>query len=112
VASVQSRPAQPRPVPTRTCVACRTARPKRDLVRIVRTPAGQVVEDPTGRLAGRGAYVCPDGACRELALAKGGLARAFGRPISAAERSELTIRAGDQPVDPALNDEGDDRGQE
>ena len=112
MASVQSRPAQPRPVPTRTCVACRTTRPKRELVRIVRTPSGQVIEDPTGRLAGRGAYVCADGACRELALSKGGLARAFGRPISASERSELTIHAGGQPDQPALNDEGDDRGQE
>ena len=66
-----------RPVPTRTCVACRTARPKRELVRIVRTPSGEVVLDPTGRLAGRGAYVCRTAGCLTIANTKGALARAL-----------------------------------
>jgi predicted RNA-binding protein YlxR (DUF448 family) len=78
----------------------------------VRTPAGQIVEDSTGRLAGRGAYVCADGSCREQALAKGGLARAFGRPISGPERAELMNQAGGQPVEAMRDDEGDDRGKE
>ncbi len=93
-------------------MACRTTRPKRELIRIVRTPAGQIVEDPTGRLAGRGAYVCAEGPCREQALAKGGLARAFGRPIGGQERIELMNQAGGQPVEVVPNDEGDDRGKE
>lgn len=46
--------------PTRTCVVCRERRQKTDLLRIVRTPEGQVVFDRTGRLNGRGAYVCGD----------------------------------------------------
>jgi hypothetical protein len=78
----------------------------------VRTPTGQIVEDPTGRLGGRGAYVCASGSCREQALAKGGLARAFGRPISGPERAELMNQAGGQPVEPVQHDEGDDRGKE
>ena len=49
-----------RRVPTRTCVVCRERRQKDDLLRIVRTPGGQVVFDKTGRLNGRGAYVCGD----------------------------------------------------
>jgi uncharacterized protein len=65
-------------------VACRTSRAKRDLRRIVRTPAGEVVIDPTGRLAGRGAYVCPDTDCLSIALKKGALSRALEIPLPAA----------------------------
>ena len=49
-----------RRVPTRTCVICRERRKKNDLLRIVRTPEGQVVFDRSGRLDGRGAYICDD----------------------------------------------------
>jgi len=49
-----------RRIPTRTCVLCRERRNKGDLLRIVRTPEGQVVFDRNGRLDGRGAYVCDD----------------------------------------------------
>ncbi|MCZ6539151.1 MAG: YlxR family protein [Chloroflexi bacterium] len=49
-----------RSVPTRTCVVCRERRQKDELLRIVRTPEGQVVFDRTGRLNGRGAYVCSE----------------------------------------------------
>ncbi|WP_276955790.1 YlxR family protein [Allomeiothermus silvanus] len=46
-------------VPQRMCVACRARRPKRELLRIVLTEGGPVL-DPSGRRPGRGAYVCPD----------------------------------------------------
>ncbi len=46
-------------IPMRQCIACRERRPKRELLRIVLTEAGPVL-DPTGRKPGRGAYVCPD----------------------------------------------------
>jgi len=71
----------PRPVPNRTCVACRTTRPKRDLMRIVRTPAGDVAPDETGRAAGRGAYVCRTGDCLQTAIKKGALSRALKTPL-------------------------------
>lgn len=58
-------------------MACRTSRAKRDLRRIVRTPTGDVVFDPTGRLAGRGAYVCQDTDCLSIAIKKGALTRAL-----------------------------------
>ena len=67
----------PRKAPERTCVACRTVRPKRDLQRIVRTPTGAIVVDETGRTAGRGAYVCRTGTCLDSALKKGALGRAL-----------------------------------
>lgn len=70
-----------RKVPMRTCVGCRTSRPKRELVRVVRTPDGDVTVDPTGKLSGRGAYVCPDVRCLEQALKAKRLERALQRPI-------------------------------
>jgi uncharacterized protein len=76
-------------VPTRSCVACRTSRPKRELIRIVRRPDGSVELDDTGRVAGRGAYLCADGACWTTALAKGALQRALGAPLGEAIRSVL-----------------------
>lgn len=46
-------------IPIRQCLVCRVRRPKRELLRIVMSEAGPVI-DPTGRKPGRGAYVCPD----------------------------------------------------
>jgi predicted RNA-binding protein YlxR (DUF448 family) len=46
-------------VPIRMCVGCRERFNKKDLVRIVRTPKGEVKLDRTGKLSGRGAYICP-----------------------------------------------------
>ncbi|MDQ6748876.1 MAG: YlxR family protein [Candidatus Dormibacteraeota bacterium] len=64
-------------VPSRTCVACRTERPKRDLVRLVRDPVGGVVVDQTGKLNGRGAYLCHDPACWTQAQRRKALERAL-----------------------------------
>ncbi|MDA0232312.1 MAG: YlxR family protein [Chloroflexi bacterium] len=49
---------KPRHVPMRTCVVCKEKRPKRDLLRVVRTTDGEVVVDATGKVNGRGGYVC------------------------------------------------------
>ena len=74
-----ARGSRPRHVPQRTCVACRQTSAKRQLVRIVRTPDGSVTVDPTGKLSGRGAYLCTDQpACWQAALKnRGVLARAL-----------------------------------
>ncbi|HHV94612.1 MAG TPA: YlxR family protein [Firmicutes bacterium] len=69
--------AKQRKVPQRTCIGCRTVRPKRELIRVVRTPQGEIVLDPTGKQSGRGAYMCPDAACMEQALKKKQLERAL-----------------------------------
>jgi predicted RNA-binding protein YlxR (DUF448 family) len=89
------------------CVACRTSRPKRELQRVVRTPERDVVFDPTGRLAGRGAYVCQGSACLELAIKKGALSRALATSLPAAFLEAVTAGA----LTPNTT-QGDARGQE
>jgi uncharacterized protein len=59
------------------------------MVRIVRTPAGTVVADPTGKRAGRGAYLCPKLECWTRALQHGSLAHTLKTEISATDRAEL-----------------------
>jgi uncharacterized protein len=71
-------------VPQRSCVACRKMHNKRELVRIVRTITGEAVIDPTGKLAGRGAYLCRNRNCWEQALAN------KGRVLNSALKSSLT----------------------
>jgi uncharacterized protein len=71
-----------RKIPRRQCVACGQVRAKRDLVRVVRTPAGDVRVDVTGKVSGRGAYVCPDGTCVDRALRGGRLAGILDRPLA------------------------------
>ena len=66
-----------RKVPLRTCVACRLVRPKRELARIVRTPSADVAVDPSGKMSGRGASLCPRSACFDKAIATGALARSL-----------------------------------
>ena len=58
-------------------MACRLEAGKRALVRFVREPGGAVVEDPTGRAPGRGAYLHDDPACRALALRRRSLERSL-----------------------------------
>jgi predicted RNA-binding protein YlxR (DUF448 family) len=62
-----------RPQPQRTCVACRSTSGKRTLLRIVRAPDGSVAVDPSGKRAGRGAYLCNRLECWQAALKKGRL---------------------------------------
>lgn len=68
--------ARPRRVPQRTCVGCGEVEGKRELVRVVRTPAGVVEIDPSGKQNGRGAYVHHAQECLDRALS-GRLARAL-----------------------------------
>ena len=84
-----ARTVAPRRVPSRTCVACRTVRPKRELMRVVRTPAGEIILDASGRAPGRGAYVCRTDACLDKAIAKGALSRALTTPLPADLREAL-----------------------
>lgn len=59
-----------RKTPLRTCLGCGRETDKRGLVRLVRTPEGDIVVDPTSRLNGRGAYVCARQECFEAAVRK------------------------------------------
>ncbi len=64
-------------VPIRRCVGCGEGKPKKELVRIVRTSGGEVLLDETGRTAGRGAYLCHNPECLNRAKKKKSLERAF-----------------------------------
>lgn len=68
-------------VPIRRCVGCGQGKPKKELVRVVRTKEGEISLDTTGRKAGRGAYLCHDAACLAKAKKKKSLARAFEAEI-------------------------------
>ncbi len=74
-----------RKIPLRRCVGCREMKEKRTLIRVVRSQDGQVSVDPTGRMNGRGAYLCKDPACFEKARK----ARAFNREFSAEVTEEV-----------------------
>ena len=58
MAKTAQQPKRPKHQPLRTCVACRQTKPKRELLRIVRTPDQHVLIDATGKKSGRGAYLC------------------------------------------------------
>jgi len=77
-------------IPQRTCVACRAKRPKRELVRVVRTPEGGVVVDETGKRSGRGAYICPSEDCWQKALSGDLLNRALR--VSLTEEAKACLR--------------------
>jgi len=84
-------------VPERTCVACRATRPKRELVRIVRTPAGTVVVDETGKQNGRGAYLCCQSTCWQRALEHGMLNRMLRTTLKPEEIAALETFAASLP---------------
>jgi uncharacterized protein len=63
--------------PRRTCVVCRTTTAKRTLHRIVRSPSGTVSYDPTGKAAGRGAYLCGQPDCLDMAVRRRSIQRAL-----------------------------------
>jgi len=75
--------------PIRTCLGCRKARPKRELVRLVRRADGRVVVDERG--PGRGAYVCAEAGCVERALKGGRLSHAFRAACRVDEGLELSV---------------------
>lgn len=67
--------------PMRMCVACRQMMPKKELVRIVRTPENVIKADPTGKASGRGAYLCRSAECLEKARKTRALERALEHKV-------------------------------
>ena len=72
-----------RKIPQRQCVGCRTMKDKKALVRIVKTPEGEICVDATGKKSGRGAYVCRNPECLRKARKSRALERAFETAIPA-----------------------------
>ena len=71
----------PNKIPMRQCLGCREMKPKKELVRVVRSPEGVISLDLKGKAPGRGAYICPDKACLERARKSKALSRAFDQSV-------------------------------
>ncbi|MEW5921089.1 MAG: YlxR family protein [Bacillota bacterium] len=79
------------------CLGCRVHKDKRELIRVVRTPTGEIELDSTGRKAGRGAYICPDAACLKKAIKGKGLEKSLQRNIPEDVVTRLMRNIGDVP---------------
>ena len=77
-------------LPMRTCIACRVEKPKKELIRIVKTKDGEFIVDKTGKVSGRGAYLCDDKACAVKVIKKKLLKNAFGVEVSTEVYDKLT----------------------
>jgi predicted RNA-binding protein YlxR (DUF448 family) len=95
----KAQPKRVKHIPMRTCVSCRTSKPKRELLRVVRTPDGHVQLDATGKKAGRGAYLCAKLSCWENALKRKRLEGEFEVTISAEDRAALDAFIATLPAD-------------
>ena len=71
----------PKKIPMRQCIGCREMKPKRELIRVVRSPQGEISLDFHGKKPGRGAYLCPNQDCLKRARKSKALERAFSLPI-------------------------------
>ena len=77
-------------IPMRQCVGCREMKPKKELIRVVKSPQGEIDLDLRGKAPGRGAYLCPDGACLKKAIKSKALERGFEMAIPAEIYEDLT----------------------
>lgn len=76
-------------IPMRQCLGCREMKPKRELIRVVRSPEGEISLDFKGKAPGRGAYICPAPACLKQAIKAKALERAFSTQIPEAVYEKL-----------------------
>ncbi len=74
--------AKKRKIPLRICIGCQEKLPKKELVRIVRTPEGEVTLDSSGKKPGRGAYICPNESCFQKAIKGKRVEKNLRHPIS------------------------------
>ena len=83
-------------IPMRQCLGCREMKPKKELIRVVRSPEGEISLDFKGKASGRGAYVCPDPRCLKKAIKARALERAFSAqiPQEIYERMESQMEGG------------------
>ena len=76
-------------IPMRQCLGCREMKPKRELIRVVRSSTGEISLDFRGKASGRGAYVCPQADCLKKAIRARAIERALGCPIPAEVYEQL-----------------------
>ena len=68
-------------IPLRRCAGCNEQKPKKEFVRVVRTPEGEIILDEVGKANGRGVYLCPKKACLQKARKAKRLERNLDMPI-------------------------------
>ncbi len=94
---------KPRKIPLRMCVGCRESKPKRELIRVVRSPEGELSMDHTGKKPGRGAYVCRQEVCLARAIKQKQLERVLEvrmtEEVAAALQNELKLLKDLPPVE-------------
>lgn len=79
---MKSKQEKVRRVPERRCTGCGESFPKKDLIRVVRSPEGEISIDFTGKKSGRGAYICPKSACFKKARKQGRIAKSLDVAVS------------------------------
>lgn len=82
-------------IPQRTCLGCREKKDKAALIRVVRKPDKTIVLDRTGKIPGRGAYICPDKACFNKAIKS----KALNRALQADIQDDIIVDLSNQVLD-------------
>ena len=85
---------KPKKTPQRQCIGCREMKEKKSLIRVVRSPEGEISLDSGGRKNGRGAYVCPCAECLRKARKSKALERAFDCAVPAEVYDALESQLG------------------
>ena len=87
----------PKRIPIRQCLGCREHKQKNELIRVVRSPEGEISLDFRGKKPGRGAYLCPTAECLARAKKSRAIERALSAPVSEEVYAALEeqMRAGD-----------------
>lgn len=97
----KQQPPRVKKVPLRQCVGCQEMAAKKELLRVVRTPEGAVLLDPTGKKSGRGAYIHASRDCLARAVKGKRLERALQHPISDEVYAQLEAGIAARPAPPA-----------
>ena len=82
-------------IPMRKCTGCGESKPKKELVRVLKTADDGIIMDLTGRKNGRGAYICHNMACLTKAIKTKAIERSLGEPVSAEVYEELKKELGE-----------------
>ncbi len=77
-------------IPLRQCIGCGKMKSKKEMIRVIKTPEGEIMMDATGRKNGRGAYICPSSECLKKAIKSKGLERSFKMNIPKEVYEQLT----------------------
>ncbi len=82
-------------IPMRKCTGCGESKPKKELVRVLKTVDEQIVIDLTGKMNGRGAYICHSAECLKKAIKTKGIERSLGVSVSDDVYEELKAELGE-----------------